>query len=219
MNGRVYDPEIALFLSPDNYVQNATNSQNFNRYTYCLNNPLMYTDPSGDIILPIICALGNAYFNGVMANNKEFNPLDWDWGNSNTYISIGTGIVSGYGMGKSIESFFQNRKFRNKVNDRAIAIRDFPSSPTGALEKSNYTLDLFSEKVFSDYDYSDKGRRIWDLDKTQVPEDASAITKIGAGYVDGKVDIYFSDNSFSSKWTLFNDMGHEYVHLANYVEL
>ncbi len=47
MNGRVYDPVMALFLSPDNFVQSPDLTQNFNRYTYCLNNPLKYSDPSG----------------------------------------------------------------------------------------------------------------------------------------------------------------------------
>ena len=47
MNGRVYDPLIAVFLSPDNYVQNPDLTQNFNRYGYCINNPLKYADPSG----------------------------------------------------------------------------------------------------------------------------------------------------------------------------
>lgn len=47
MNGRVYDPVMSMFLSHDNYVQAPDNSQNFNRYAYCLNNPLKYTDPSG----------------------------------------------------------------------------------------------------------------------------------------------------------------------------
>ena len=51
MNGRVYDPVMARFLSPDNYVQAPYNSQGFNRYSYCLNNPLVYTDPSGDFIV------------------------------------------------------------------------------------------------------------------------------------------------------------------------
>ena len=37
-------------LSPDNFVQNSESSQGYNRYSYCLNNPLKYTDPSGDII-------------------------------------------------------------------------------------------------------------------------------------------------------------------------
>ena len=43
----MYDPVIARFFSPDQYVQNATATQSYNRYSYCLNNPLMYTDPSG----------------------------------------------------------------------------------------------------------------------------------------------------------------------------
>lgn len=34
-------------LQPDNYVQNATSTQAFNRYSYVTNNPLKYTDPSG----------------------------------------------------------------------------------------------------------------------------------------------------------------------------
>ena len=47
MNGRIYDPEIARFLSPDPVVQVPEFSQNFNRYSYVLNNPLNATDPSG----------------------------------------------------------------------------------------------------------------------------------------------------------------------------
>lgn len=47
MNGRMYDPVMSLFLSVDAYVQSPDNSQNFNRYAYCLNNPLRYTDPTG----------------------------------------------------------------------------------------------------------------------------------------------------------------------------
>ena len=47
MNGRMYDPKTSSFLSVDAYVQSPDNSQSFNRYAYCLNNPLKYTDPSG----------------------------------------------------------------------------------------------------------------------------------------------------------------------------
>ena len=47
MNGRMYDPVIGRILSPDNFVQDPTNTQSYNRYSYCLNNPLRYTDPSG----------------------------------------------------------------------------------------------------------------------------------------------------------------------------
>lgn len=47
MNGRVYDPLVARFLSPDRYVQSPEYTQSFNRYSYCFNNPLKYTDPTG----------------------------------------------------------------------------------------------------------------------------------------------------------------------------
>jgi RHS repeat-associated protein len=48
MNARLYDPLVGMMLSCDNYVQDASNSQNYNRYAYCLNNPLKYTDPTGN---------------------------------------------------------------------------------------------------------------------------------------------------------------------------
>ena len=51
MGGRMYDPTIGRFISPDPYIQDWENSQNFNRYSYCLNNPLKYTDPSGEFWL------------------------------------------------------------------------------------------------------------------------------------------------------------------------
>jgi len=47
MDGRVYDPRLGRFLSPDPYVQDPTYSQSLNRYSYVWNNPLRYTDPTG----------------------------------------------------------------------------------------------------------------------------------------------------------------------------
>jgi RHS repeat-associated protein len=47
MNGRIYDPLIGRFTSPDPNIQDPNNLQTYNRYTYVQNNPLLYTDPSG----------------------------------------------------------------------------------------------------------------------------------------------------------------------------
>jgi RHS repeat-associated protein len=48
MNGRIYDPKLHKFLQPDNNIQDPSNTQNYNRYGYCMNNPTKYTDPSGE---------------------------------------------------------------------------------------------------------------------------------------------------------------------------
>ena len=50
MNGRLYDPVNGRMLSVDNYSHDGLGSQGYNRYTYAGNNPLKYTDPSGESI-------------------------------------------------------------------------------------------------------------------------------------------------------------------------
>lgn len=47
MNGRVYDPIVARFISADPTIPSPTFSQAFNRYAYTYNNPMNATDPSG----------------------------------------------------------------------------------------------------------------------------------------------------------------------------
>jgi RHS repeat-associated protein len=47
MNGRIYDHRLGRFLQADPIIQEPNNPQNFNRYSYVLNNPLSLTDPSG----------------------------------------------------------------------------------------------------------------------------------------------------------------------------
>ena len=50
MNGRLYDPVIGRMLSPDIAIQDEHNAQAYNRYSYCFNNPLRFTDPSGYVV-------------------------------------------------------------------------------------------------------------------------------------------------------------------------
>ncbi len=47
LNARMYDPKVARFLQEDTYAGNASDPLSLNLYTYCVNNPLIYVDPTG----------------------------------------------------------------------------------------------------------------------------------------------------------------------------
>ncbi len=59
LNGRVYDPLVGRMLSADPYVPDPLNGQAWNRYSYVINNPLAFTDPSGYCFLGM-CTWGRA---------------------------------------------------------------------------------------------------------------------------------------------------------------
>ena len=46
-NARYYNPAIGRFISADTIVPDFDNPQSYNRYSYVLNNPLKYNDPTG----------------------------------------------------------------------------------------------------------------------------------------------------------------------------
>jgi hypothetical protein len=85
-------------LSPDNYVQDPFDLQNYNRYTYCRNNPLSYVDPSGEIawFVPVIFgAVIGAYSGAVIANDGNYNPAKWDYSSVKTWGYMFGGAVAG----------------------------------------------------------------------------------------------------------------------------
>jgi len=51
-DARMYDPVIGRFISADTIAQSPYNPQSLNRYSYCMNNPLNYVDPSGHVAIP-----------------------------------------------------------------------------------------------------------------------------------------------------------------------
>lgn len=113
MNGRLYDPFLRRFLNADENIQDPTNTQNYNKYGYVMNNPLMYNDPNGEFIFLIFAALpvfwgtvataaviGAAIGAGMYAVQAAITG-NWSWGGFAKSVFMGavTGAVSG-GLGQ-----------------------------------------------------------------------------------------------------------------------
>ena len=96
MNGRMYDPLMHRFLSPDNYIQDPYNTQSYDRFGYVWNNPLILTDPSGEIIETAALALQTlkfitAAFNLYSLGNNIFGRGNYSF----TFGSNGQPYVGG----------------------------------------------------------------------------------------------------------------------------
>lgn len=118
-NARLYDPATTRFLGPDPFIQIPDFTQSYNRYAYCLNNPLKYTDESGELFgiddavivsALIIAGVSMAIDYGIQVfanyieskNNPDMTSQDI-WLNNIDWFDIGvTGILSGLTGGYSV---------------------------------------------------------------------------------------------------------------------
>ncbi|MDD6027672.1 MAG: FG-GAP-like repeat-containing protein [Bacteroidales bacterium] len=106
MRGRVYDPTVGRFLSCDNYVQEPDNSQNFNRYSYCLNNPLRYTDPTGEFWNLIIGAAIGGVINWA-SHGFKFNAQGLGYFATGAAAgAVGIGIAGGVNVAMAGGNFW-----------------------------------------------------------------------------------------------------------------
>jgi len=100
----LYDPLVGRFMNPDPYVQMPDYSQNFNRYSYGLNNPLKFNDPDGEVAFLVIAAyfavnaaidygiqVSMNYAQGYKGKDAWFNKVDF----FDVAVSGGLGAISG----------------------------------------------------------------------------------------------------------------------------
>lgn len=96
MNARLYDPLLGRFLSPDPYVQAPEHSQSFNRYSYCMNNPLVIVDRDGELwFVPIIAGafIGAAFSAATYTAMYLLTPMKWN--GADFWRAVGMGALGG----------------------------------------------------------------------------------------------------------------------------
>nr|WP_256473648.1 RHS repeat-associated core domain-containing protein [Aliidiomarina quisquiliarum] len=111
MGGRTYNPVLGRFMQADPFIQAGANLQNYNRYSYVLNNPLSYTDPSGYLFKKLNTKFGR--FTPLLAMAVMIIPGAQPMGATMLKGFIAGGIATGNlrgaivggltaGMGKSL---------------------------------------------------------------------------------------------------------------------
>ncbi|MCB0338434.1 MAG: RHS repeat-associated core domain-containing protein, partial [Bdellovibrionales bacterium] len=109
MNGRIYDPKSARFVSADPFIQSPYDLQSYNRYSYVLNNPLSLTDPSG-------------YFSFKKFFKKAFKVFK--------KVAVAAAVVASAYFGSS---FFISIYAQTAMNATLLCTTAYSSIGTGAL--------------------------------------------------------------------------------------
>ena len=110
---RYYDPSLGRFISADTIVPRPRDPQEFNRYSYAGNNPLIYTDPTGhrkcvlgiclsksdtQTLITVGAFIGSSatsYLTAGLVSQAIVNTLGFSTGALSAVGQIGGGIVGG----------------------------------------------------------------------------------------------------------------------------
>lgn len=147
MNARLYDPLLGRFLSPDPYVQSPENTQNFNRYSYALNNPLRYTDENGEFLLSAV--LLSAGIGAAINVAFNWSKIDSVWeGVIMAVCGAGVGAVAavtgGAGLGGQLLAGMGTGMLDSMVTN---SIEQFGASGNGAFDWGSFARSAISGAV------------------------------------------------------------------------
>ena len=97
LNSRYYDPVACRFINADSQLNTNEGNTGYNLYSYCGNNPVMYTDPSGHsfilaciIVGAVIGALAGGHIAAKISKAKTGRVNGW---------AVAGGIVGGGVLG------------------------------------------------------------------------------------------------------------------------
>ncbi|MCQ2143679.1 MAG: glycohydrolase toxin TNT-related protein, partial [Bacteroidales bacterium] len=184
MNARLYDPFLGRFLSPDPHVQSPDFTQNFNRYSYALNNPLKYTDESGEFVvtsaLVIGCIIVGAAIIGGTANIlSNLDNINGFWQGATTAV---TGAIGGAGVAAA--GIFSG--------GGALLLA---GAGAGALTSFNNSLVAQTGKNFSSIDQLDWNTTV---KLTISGAMAGAVSAYAGSYVSTSMPLWFNGTILTS---------------------
>ncbi len=82
---RYYNPDLRRFAQPDGIIQDVYDPQSLNRYSYVRNNPLRYTDPTGNYLDTVVDIASISMSINDLKNNPV-DPINW--------VALGADVVT-----------------------------------------------------------------------------------------------------------------------------
>ncbi|XZF14273.1 FG-GAP-like repeat-containing protein [Chitinophagaceae bacterium MMS25-I14] len=224
MNGRLYDPLLGRIFSPDDYVQQPDNAQNYNRYSYCLNNPLKYNDPNGEWFgLDDLFVAGVGFVVGYLEYGISTHYWGWKalanggasmvfaWLGYNTFglstlagesITATTGEYAATYAVNSAISFLDNQdKFKATYNNTwngvllGAGYNALAALDAGSSGMQNNYEDIFGYNKYACFDFSGGGE-LHAVQKGLISAGTSFIDGFGGAVLDGYDN---ASNSFNLK--------------------
>ena len=163
LRARYYDPATGRFLSKDPVRGLASLPQTLNPYTYAVNNPIRYTDPSGEFPFLLFIAgglLGGAIYgygsqvinnlnHGMCLGDALYTNIDWlsFW----MYTGVG-GLIGGgidgvaFGAGQVAEAAMVACIASPGCSSFLLGIQSFNSMPPEAGYQRHHLLLIFAKK-------------------------------------------------------------------------
>ncbi|MDD4192015.1 MAG: hypothetical protein PHI28_11830, partial [Mangrovibacterium sp.] len=154
---------------PRPYIQAAGFTQGLNRYSYALNNPLVYIDQDGEF--PLLFAIGaliGSYVGGAGFNDWEWNPGKWDFSDPSTYFGmVFGGLACGLGVQwmfgpESLEYYDQQGRVMRRVTtgfEGAVIYADTHYNLLGRVEEvSDPYFKVGGTLLWKEYEYDLSGR-------------------------------------------------------------
>ncbi|MEK6974618.1 MAG: RHS repeat-associated core domain-containing protein, partial [Nanoarchaeota archaeon] len=142
---RYYYPWLARFIQPDPLIQNYYNPQSLNRYSYVLNNPYRYIDPSGHFVETAL-DIGFISWDIYDINENPSNP----WNYLSLALDVGATTVpfvtGGRLLVKGIEKSVDIAKTAEKVStvDKVGDITNIGGKSLSKLDES-MSIQKFSD--------------------------------------------------------------------------
>ncbi len=126
MRARYYDPGIGRFISRDPIEGDLLNPQTQNGYNFTNGDPINYSDPSGEAVLPVIAACGVAACrDGDCTNEARF---------------VASNVTNGINLAKSLASQQQVNEV-SKIIAGSNAKRTFDNAVATAQQYGGQAIE------------------------------------------------------------------------------